>query len=239
MPRRSVYMLVLLVILLVASLPVKAVPLETIDTFIVTKEIPEIKKAISLLGEHLTENPNDGRALWMMAKAHLYLGDEIEEDKLAAFEAGKEYAEQAVKLLPQSADAHYWVAALIGRVGQTRGILSSLFMVRPMKNALDRVLELDEDYADAYWVLSQLYHEAPGFPLSIGSKKLALENAQIALNLDPDNVEFQLQLAKALEYNGDKRAAVETLNELLTMPALKDEPKIKKEAEELLAQLTK
>ncbi|HHY09660.1 MAG TPA: hypothetical protein GX528_03745 [Firmicutes bacterium] len=238
MLKRSVVVLVFLSALLLAN-SAAAASLKTIDSYIVTKEIPEIEKAISLLDDHLAANPADGEALWLMAKAHLYLGDEIEEGKLAVFEAGKEYAEQAIEILPESADAHYWLAALIGRAGQTRGILSSLFMVRPMKDALDRTLELDDTYADAYWVLSQLYHQAPGFPLSIGSKKHSLENAKIAVSFEPDNVEFLLQLAKSLDYNGEKEAAIATLNELLGLPGLKDEPKIEKEVREFLEELTK
>lgn len=234
---RSVLLIVALIF--VVSLQVVAAGVETIDAYILTKDAVKIKQAISLLEDSIQKNPSDGQTQWLMAKAHLYLGDQTDEGRLAIFEAGKSYAEAAVELLPESPHTHYWLSALIGRIGQTRGVLSSLFMVRPMKDALDRVLELDENYADAHWVLSQLYQEAPGFPLSIGNKKLALEHVTIAVNLDPNNVEYQLQLARALEYNNRNAEALAVVDDLLKMPALEKEPEIKADAQALQAKLGK
>lgn len=239
MRRQSACLVLLLVLLLGSILPAQAADFEAIDNYITSKKVPQIEKAITLLEEYLHENPNDGQGLWLTAKAYLYLGDRIEEGKLEAFQKGKEYADRAVEHLPDSAHSHYWQSALIGRVGQTRGILSSLFMVRPMKDALDRVLELDQDYADAYWILSQLYHQAPGFPLSIGNKKLALENAEKALEYDPENLEYLLQLAKALEYNNRQEEALQIVTDLLKMPALEEDPDVKAEAEEFLGKISK
>lgn len=224
-------------LLLLAALPAAAVDLAALDQMIGTKQVPKIEAVIAELTQHLEEQPNDSHALWLIGKAHLYLGERITDDVLATFEKGKEYADRAVEIAPDSPDAHFWQAALIGRIGQTRGILQSLFMVRPMKDALDRVLELDENYAGAYDVLSQLYEEAPGFPLSIGNKKLALEMAQKAVELGPDNIEYPIQLARALDHNGRRGEAVEVLRELLARPEVRLDPEIEAAAQELLAKL--
>lgn len=239
MRRQLMYLFVLLLVLFAVSLPIAAADFAGIEEDILTKQIPLIEKSIAALEEYLAENPEDGQALWLTAKAYLYLGDEVDDGKLEVFETGQKYADRAVEHLPDSPHSHYWQSALIGRVGQTRGILSSLFMVRPMKDALDRVLELDQDYADAYWVLSQLYHQAPGFPLSIGNKKLALENANKALELDAENLEYILQLALVLEYNGRKEEAKQVVTDLLKKPEIENEPKVKADAEEFLAKLDK
>ena len=187
--RRLILQLVFTAVLTaLLALPVHALDYAQVDALIISKDVAEIERAIEMLEEHLGQQPQDGEALWLAGKAYLYLGDRTDGDRLRVFEKGKEYTDKAVELVPDSPDAHYWLAALIGRIGQTRGILSSLFMVRPMKDALDRALELDENYAPAYWVLSQLYQQAPGFPLSIGNKKQALENAQRAVELEPQNL---------------------------------------------------
>lgn len=230
---------VFLSLLLVISLPVKAVSFDNLDDFILSKDPVQIKQALSYLETKLKENPTDGETHWMTAKAYLYLGDYEVDNKLEHYELGQKHADQAVTLAPDSPHSHYWQSALIGRIGQTKGILSSLNMVRPMKDTLDKVLELDENYADAYWVLSQLYHEAPGFPLSIGNKKKSLDNAEKAIELEPTNVEYQYQLAVALNYNGKKSDAVEVLYELFANPGLQNEPDVQKDAEELLAKLEK
>lgn len=228
---------VLLCIFLLGVLPAAAVNLEAVERQILTKRVPQIEAAIASLTAHLESNPDDGQALWLISKAYLYLGDQIGENVLETFEKGKTYADRAVEVLPDSPDAHFWLASLIGRIGQTRGILQSLFMVRPMKDALDRVLELDVNYADAYWVLSQLYEQAPGFPLSIGNKKLALETAYKSIELDAENIEYPIQLARALDRNRRREEAIEVLEELLTRPALALDADVKEEAEELLADL--
>lgn len=226
-------------LILVLTIQAFAFDYRAVEELMHTKELRQIEQAIDRLEGHLERNPKDGEALWLAAKAYLYLGDRLEEDVLETFEKGKEYAEAATEYLPESPHPHFWKASLIGRIGQTRGILSSLFMVRPMKDSLDKALELDDGYADAHWVLSQLYHQAPGFPLSIGSKKSSLQHAERAVELDPANLDYRLQLAVALEYNGRKDEAIPVLESLLKDPALKGEPEIQAEAEELLADLSK
>jgi len=238
---KSIIRPLILVFALVLSLTpaIYAINYSSVEAQIESEELPKIQTAIESLEKHLQASPQDGEALWLIAKAYLYLGDRIEDDILETFETGKEYADAAVEMLPGSPHPHFWQASLMGRIGQTRGILSSLFMVRPMKEALDKALELDESYADAHWVLSQLYHQAPGFPLSIGNKKLALEHAEKSVELDPDNLEYQIQLAVALEYNGRKKEAVQVLDDLLANPALKAKPELKAEAEEYHAKFSK
>lgn len=237
--KRSKLLLSITTLVLVAATWVQAANLKDIDKLILTKDTVKIKQAISQLEDELREKPQNANTLWMMAKAYLYLGDRTKDGQLAVFEQGKAYADQAVEILPTSPHTHFWQSALIGRVGQTRGIFSSLFMVRPMKDALDRALELDQNYADAYWVLSQLYEQAPGFPLSIGNKKLALEHAKKAVELDPNYVEYQLQLVVVLNLNGQKDEATLLLTDLLTWPTLHQDPELHTEAKDFFAKLTR
>lgn len=237
MPRKLTLTLTMLTaVILLGVLPLQAADYAQFDALIESKDVGKISRAIEQLEALVSKDPSDGQALWLVSKAYLYLGDRTEEGRLEVFEKGKEYADRAVEVLPNSPDAHYWLSALIGRIGQTRGILSSLFMVRPMKDALDRVLELDPNYAPAYWVLSQLYQQAPGFPLSIGNKKLALENAQRAVELAPDELEFQLQLARALDHNGQKEEGRKLLQEVRANPKLEEDPDLLKEVEEQAAE---
>lgn len=207
------------------------------DQLINTKQVDNIKKAITILDDLLT-NKLEKEALWVMAKAHLYLGDRsLDSEKLAIYEAGKDYAEKAVESLPDCPHAYYWQATLIGRVGQTKGILNSLFMVRPLKESLDRVLELDEGYADAYFALSQLYLQAPGFPLSVGNKNKALETVEKAVELEPDNAEFNVQFARVLLAHRQNSEAADILKKALQSPEMDIDHLLKEEADELLASI--
>lgn len=240
MHRRVSYFFVLTIIfVLTLSISAGASILQNIDGLIETKNVAQIREAIDRLEVHLQDEPADGEAMWLMAKAHLYLGDRIEDGQMEILEAGKSYAEAAIELLPNSPDPYFWQASLTGRIGQARGIMSSLFMIRPMKDSLDRALELDKNYADAHWALSQLYQLAPGFPISIGNKKSSLQHAEKALQLNPANLDYQLQFAMALEHNGQKQEAIKVLEALLADPKLKDDPEILADAEKTYRDFTK
>lgn len=229
--RVSYPLVFILTLVLALSINAYAVDLPSIEDLIHSKEVGKIQEAVDRLETHLEKQPGDGEALWLISKAYLYLGDRIDDNKEDIYETGKAYADAAVENLPTSPHPYFWQASLTGRIGQTRGILSSLFMVRPMKNALDQALEVDENFADAHWVLSQLYHQAPGFPVSIGSKKSSLQYAERAVELDPANLEYLLQLAVALEYNGRKEEAIAILDDLLANPALKEDLELKSEVD--------
>jgi tetratricopeptide (TPR) repeat protein len=225
--------------LLGLSLQAWAIDYRGIEELIHSKEVAKIEQAIQRLEAHLAKEPQDGEALWLTAKAYLYLADYTEDGKEELLETGKSHAEAAIEALPSSPHPYFWHASLMGRLGQTRGILSSLFMVKPMKEDLEQTIELDPHYADAHWVLSQLYHQAPGFPLSIGNKKLSLQHAEKAVELDSANLEYQLQLAVALEYNGRKEEAIQILEGLLANPALRQDPVLKAQVDEQYADFTK
>ena len=237
--RISCPLVIVFTLLLTFALQASALDRQSMEDLIHSKEVKQIEEAIERLEFHLEDQPNDGEALWVVAKAYLYLGDRLETNQLEIFEKGKSYADAAVEHLPTSPHPYFWQASLAGRIGQTRGILSSLFMVRPMKDALEQAIELDAGYADAYWALSQLYHQAPGFPVSIGSKKLALQHAETSVTLDPTNLEYLLQLAVALEYNGRKEEAIAILDDLLANPALEKHPELKLDVEQHYLDFTK
>lgn len=142
--------------------------------------------------------------LIQLAEVHFHLGSFLEgEEQIAIWEMGQEYAERAVKLDPQSADAHYWVAATMGRIGNARGIFVSLFLVNPMLEHLEKALELDPDHSWAHFILSHLYQEIPVKPFGKGDREKSLEHARLAFTIESSEPEFGLHYAKLLfDHNG-------------------------------------
>ncbi|HXG03892.1 MAG TPA: hypothetical protein VNO23_10845, partial [Candidatus Binatia bacterium] len=55
------------------------------------------------------------------------------EQKLAAYERGRQAARRAVEREPRNAAAHFWYATNTGRWGQTRGVLRSLFLLPELR----------------------------------------------------------------------------------------------------------
>ncbi len=211
--------------------------LQQANELLATKQFSNIEQAIELLEKALAGEPQNGDLLWTLAKAYLYLGDRTTDQKLAVYEKGKAYADQAVEVVPNNPHGHYWQGALMGRIGQTRGVLNSLFMVRPLQEAMERVLELDDRYADAHYVLSSLYDQAPGCPLSVGNKNKALEHIEIALEIEPDNPEYKVQYATVLLSHKRRDEALEVLMEAFESPEMEIDEILRKDAEALLAKL--
>lgn len=200
-------------------------------------DLANVHRSVDILRQVIEREPMNAEAHWRLARSLYWVGDKSTENRLQIFEEAMKIAEKAAELDPDNADAQYWHAACIGLWGQERGVLQSLFAVKPMKEALDRVLAIDPNYADAYYVLSQLYRKAPGWPLSIGNKKLALEAAKEAVRLEPDNTSFVLELAEAQLVNNLKEEAKKNLQLVLSMPPTPDEPVESREDKDYAGQL--
>jgi len=151
---------------------------------------------------------------WRLARAWLNLGDEaedrgvVDEELLAYFEQGEAQAQKAIDADPNNHLGYYWKSANIGRWGQIKGILNSLFKAKPMRNLLQQAVAADPEHADSYYVLGQLYEQVPGFPVSFGDKDYAVSLGRRSLDLhekqvkagieDEINYDFYTEMAKHL-----------------------------------------
>jgi hypothetical protein len=150
---------------------------------------------------------------WRAARETLELGDIAEKAKkpqaevLDLFTLGQEYADKAIAADPQNDLGYYWKSSNIGRWGQVRGILNSLFKAGPMRELLVKDLSVNADRSDAYYVLGQLYRELPGVisfgnvdaAVSLGRKAVDLREAQVRSGVEKDLVyNFATELAKSL-----------------------------------------
>jgi tetratricopeptide (TPR) repeat protein len=84
------------------------------------------------------------------------------QEKLDAYEQGRQAARRAAELAPRNARAHFWYATNAGRWGQTKGVLRSLFLLPEVKRAMETALELDPRFAPAYVLAGTVYYEVPG-----------------------------------------------------------------------------
>jgi tetratricopeptide (TPR) repeat protein len=180
--------------------------------------IENVRQAVTLLKQ---VQPASADSLWRLARCHWFLGEHAakKDDILALFDQGKLYAEQAIKANDKNIQAHYWLAALLGSIGQERGILKSLAMVSPMKEQLDICLQLDPKFADGHDTLGQLYFKAPG-GISIGDKKKALEHAKLAVQYNPAS-DHLLHLGTIAADQKEYTLARDSFNKVL---ALTDDP---------------
>lgn len=127
-----------------------------------------LKKAIGLYDECLKDGGLDTKtrvaALIDKSRAYLRLGDlhTTKSAKLAAYENGKAAATEAKRLAPNDAEARFWEVANLASIGQTRGVMNSLFMVGDVKEGLEEVLRKDPNHGYARETLGKVYHALPG-----------------------------------------------------------------------------
>jgi hypothetical protein len=99
---------------------------------------------------------------------------------------------------------HYYLGLNQGQLAQAE-TLHGLRLVGQMEHEFQTAVDLDAhfDFAGPKRSLGLLYRDAPGWPLSIGNRKSALENLQSAAALAADDPENILNLAETYLKWGD------------------------------------
>ena len=141
------------------------------------------------------------------------------EQKLAAYEQGKNAARRAIELAPRSAMAHLFYGINLGRWGQTRGVLRSLFLLPELRETIRQTLELDPRHPAAYALAGNVDYEVPGF--LGGSLDGAERSFRKGLEVDAHFTPLRVGLAKVLRKQGRTTEAQQELRAVLdeTAPA--------------------
>ena len=164
------------------------------------------------------ENDSEKAAiLWRLSRTTLYMTDGIDEGdkdaRLAGYGEAEEYADQSLAL-EETADGYHWKASAIGRIGQVNGPLNSLSKAKPMRALIEKVQnDFNADMSDAWYVLSLLYDQLPGSPLSFGNDDYAISYMRRCIDTQDNanrlNLTNYLELANQLYnrgWNASKRA---------------------------------
>jgi tetratricopeptide (TPR) repeat protein len=179
-----------------------------------------------------------------LAQAAFIWGDiraRTPEDKLAAYERGRQSGHRAVELAPRNALAHLWLAVNAGRWGQTKGVLRSLFLLPTVREHMEAALELDPRLVPAYTLAGTVYAEVPRLFGGDLEKSEALFRKGLAL--DSRWTGARVGLARTLIQRGRRDEARRELEQVVAEReprnladwTLKDS----REARELLAALAK
>lgn len=168
----------------------------------------------------------DGKyeAYWRISRVLYYIGSHTQEkkNKKDLFSEAVDYAQKAADMEPEKPDGHYWLGVNHGKVGEVRGVLKSLFLVKPIKKAMNKVIELDRSYEDGGpdRVLGRVYFKLPGF--AGGSNAKSLEHLQKSKEYGPDDPVTLFYLAETLLKKKMKDEAKAALETIIDMP---DDPR--------------
>lgn len=156
------------------------------------------KAALSKYHEAAGLLENKYEAYWRISRILYYIGDHSEKkkDKKSYFSQGIYYGKRAVELEPNRPEGHYWLGVNYGKYGEVRGVLKSLSLVKPIKQEMNKVIEIDRSFEDggADKVLGRVYFKLPGF--AGGSKKKSLEHLLKAKEIGPNDPLTRLYLAE-------------------------------------------
>lgn len=127
------------------------------------------------------------------------------DDKLAAYDRGRQAGRRATELSPRDAVAHFWYATNTGRWGQINGVVRSLFLVSTVREHLAIALALDPNLTGAHVVAGYVDYEVPA--LLGGSLDRAETSFRTALAQTPTFTAARVGLARTLAKKGNVAGA--------------------------------
>jgi tetratricopeptide (TPR) repeat protein len=134
---------------------------------------------------------------------------------------GVQTCRELLRRNPNLAAAHYYLGMNLAEVARTKK-LGALHLLREMEKEWKTAIALDEhcDFAGPDRNLGLLYRDAPGWPLSIGSRPRALQHILRAVELDPEYPENHLNLIETrLKWDQTDEARSEAKKWLALLPS--------------------
>jgi len=184
------------------------------------QDMETAQKALSLYRQAANIMENKYEALWRISRMMYYVGEHTEskKEKKNIFAQAVYFADRAVEANPEKPDAYYWRGVNNGKVGETRGVLKSLSLVKPIKQDMNKVIEIDRTYEDggADRVLGRVYYKLPGF--AGGSKDKSQEHLEKSKELGPDDATTRIYLAETYMDQKEIEKARAELDYVLNMP---------------------
>ncbi len=205
-----------------------------------------LDKAITLLEELKGKHPENDIIRGKLSNAYFYVGlfaEEGSRDREDAFDKGVNYGKEAITLNPKAIYGNFWYASNLGYLGMCKGVLASLTSIDPFRKSMEIVLKENENFffAGPHRALGRLYHQAPGWPISIGNKNKAGEHLEKCVKIAPNFFANRLHLAEFLLDVGKKDQAREHLEwarETACNPGHEKEDGVfKEQAEQLLERI--
>jgi tetratricopeptide (TPR) repeat protein len=146
-----------------------------------------------------------------------YRHSETTRDKQHWADEGRIYGALAIANNSNSPQAYAEYGAALGQWAEAHKGVHSLRAVRDAMSNLNQAVILNPKYAFAHMVLAEFYRQSPGWPVSVGNMKKALEHAQLAVQYGGDYAINHLILAKVYLSMDKKPEAKQELEKALAL----------------------
>ncbi len=230
------------------------------DVQILLKEATNLEKtqkedqAFEKYKQVLVAEPANLLALTKSSELSSSIGGRVEDKKakLAFFKSAADYADKALGINSNSAEANYARAVAASKLSTVETENKTLVQdVKDTRKFIDRALSIDPDHGKANYVLGKWHYDISttswakkaAFKVLFGgmgdaSLDSAYKYMEKSRRLEPYYVQNYLDLAKA--YKGDYKPAkaIEVLNLLVKLPVrTADDVALKVEGKQLLAEM--
>jgi tetratricopeptide (TPR) repeat protein len=162
---------------------------------------------------------NDFEAAWKLSRACYWLGThQSDQNARNALERGVNAGERAIRLGSDRCEGHFWLAANMGRLAESFGLIKAMKYRGRIKDELERVLMIDPAWqggsADA--ALGQWYATVPR--LFGGSRQRAEQHLRRALDRDANSTSALSFLGEMLASEGRTDDARDLLQRVVNAP---------------------
>jgi len=206
-----------MVLLIVATAVVAETPVETARALVARyhEDAAAIDRARDLLASALAKDRQVDTMVMLSYVQYLW-GDvraKTDDEKLSAYDHGRQLGERAVELAPKNPDAHVWYAINTARYGQTRGVMRSLFLLPTVRREIDTILALDPKNVRAYSLAGNVDMAVPR--IAGGDVARAEDYFKKGIAVDPHYTVLRVDLARLYIGSGRYAEARQELTRVL------------------------
>src|SRR5215213_4250366 len=111
------------------------------------EDLDKLRAAIKAVGAVRDQDNRNYQVEWTFAKYNYFLGkfSPKEDEAEAALGQGRDAGKIAARMEPQKPDGHFWYAANLGELSKRSPITVGLQSVGEMREAMNKVIELQPD----------------------------------------------------------------------------------------------
>lgn len=185
-------------------------------------DLNKLRAAIKTIATVRDPDNRNYQVEWTFAKYNYFLGkfSPNEDEAEASLEQGRDAGKIASRVDPQKPDGHFWYAANLGELSKRSPITVGLAAVDDIKEAMNKVIELQPDYqgASAYDALAQVELATR---LKGGDAQKAVVYLEKGLQMAPENTNIRLHLGEAylaVKRDADARKQLDLLVQMKPNP---------------------
>lgn len=210
-------------------------------------------EAIVRYAEILRHQPGHLTALCKLSELHALSGRRLptKEKQSDFYYRAKTYAQQALRVSPNNAEANFVMAFALGRIALISSGDERINAVKDIKSYAEKAIQHDPNHYKAYHVLGRWHYEVSNLntverwllKMAYGSlPKSSLESSlryyEKSRQLNPGFLLNYLELAKAYNRKDQDQKAIELLSAMLKLPPTSsNDVTIKAEGKKMLERL--